>query len=132
MVPPDRAGENPAARHLTKGVEMSCCCVEIDAGDGPKAGTYDSRFVAARKKYKCVECSKTIHPGETYLRDSGVWDDRWVVYHTCETCGRVRKDRVDCGWYYGHMWEDIAACLEWDAETRTNDRSWIHPMFEDS
>ena len=48
----------------------------------------DSRPVA-RRRHRCLLCSRTIHPGETYWQQS-VFDEGSVWAHkTCEHCERV-------------------------------------------
>lgn len=56
----------------------------------------------ARKEHRCVECHKTIAPGELYQYVSGVWEGSASSFKTCLTCDAVRSflsgppNGIDC------------------------------------
>lgn len=50
---------------------------------------------AARKEHICIECARTIAPGETYEYISGVWEHQGQSYKTCIECAEIRIDLED-------------------------------------
>ncbi len=64
---------------------------------------------AARKPHKCIECFRTINPGEQYDRHEGILEGEWMTYKTCLQCLSVREwlAVVCSGWMYGGVLEDI-------------------------
>lgn len=104
----------------------ACCC--IDDGDAP--AVFRSQDVArARKAYRCCECQREIPKGAPYRNESGLWDDRWEVYRICRLCLAIRRDRFNCGYVYGRMWEDLRDCL-WescDCDDPCDCDDWLDP-----
>jgi hypothetical protein len=64
---------------------MSCCYYSADL---PKV--FRSVEVVARKQHTCCECGRDITKGSTYENVTGLWDDFWQTYKTCETCADLR------------------------------------------
>jgi RNase P subunit RPR2 len=66
--------------------------------DGESPSFYKVSFPPARKKHICCECSSDIDPGEKYESFTGIWDEGWDTYKTCETCQMIRieaKSMID-------------------------------------
>lgn len=64
----------------------------------------------AKVAHRCSECGRTIGPGETYLRETFVDEDRKMVTHkTCAHCEVARNWlSAQCGgWCYGGVEEDV-------------------------
>jgi hypothetical protein len=64
---------------------MDCCCDQ----DAPKVFERDE--IVARKTHRCCECGGTILPGNVYERVSGLWEDKWYHFSTCERCADLRR-----------------------------------------
>ena len=58
--------------------------------DGPKA--YHDEYRLARKPHKCCECGGTIFYKERYHIFTGIWDDNWQTFKTCNDCMEIRND----------------------------------------
>ena len=64
----------------------------------------------AKVAHRCAECRREIAPGETYLRETFLDEDREMVTHkTCAHCQIVREWLLrECGgWLYSGIAEDI-------------------------
>lgn len=64
----------------------------------------------AKRPHTCAECRRTIDPGETYLRETFLNEDREMVTHkTCAHCEVARNWlSAQCGgWCYGGVEEDV-------------------------
>ncbi|MBP9034977.1 MAG: hypothetical protein KBG29_13840 [Pseudomonadales bacterium] len=64
----------------------------------------------AKRPHTCAECRRTIDPGETYLRETFLGEDREMVTHkTCAHCEVARNWlSAQCGgWCYGGVEEDV-------------------------
>jgi len=85
----------------------SCGCIYVDSSDSV-ASFVTERVQTARKEHKCFECGRKILPGEKYETASGVWDDRWDTYKTCEDCLSVRAEFFCDGFFYGDIWSNVA------------------------
>lgn len=91
---------------------MECSCtVDVDyTVDGPVCHKTEIR--TARKKHRCIECGKTIIPGEKYEHVWGVWDSSPETYKTCLDCKSLRDVFFD-SWTYTELWEYF---YEWDGD----------------
>lgn len=68
---------------------MGCYC---DA-DAPRV--YRESWPTARRNHKCCECGRTIAAGETYQHVSGLWENGFESYKTCERCADLRDSLAD-------------------------------------
>ncbi len=82
-----------------------CSCVLVDVDDGPSA--FQAADPKARKEHKCCECGRVILPGETYRRESGIWDGDPRRYKTCSECLSIRRVFLCGGWMYGEVLEAL-------------------------
>ena len=88
---------------------MRCdCSCSFDA-DMPKV--CNQRRVKARKAHRCCECGDTIAPGEHYECTTGIWEDTWDTFCTCETCVTIRTDYCGCEYAFGYLAETLWECL---------------------
>lgn len=64
---------------------------------------------AARREYKCDECSRPIPAGECYQRVAGLSYDGWDTWHMCLHCAWASKWLVaQCGGFmHGAVLEDL-------------------------
>lgn len=84
---------------------------------GERADVYHAERVrAARKTYRCYECSKSIAPGESYERTATLYDGSWDVARTCCRCLSARDyitAHAPCFcWLHGSMLDDAKSTLE--------------------
>ena len=63
---------------------MDCSCVDMDVDCC--ADILADTLPVARKKHKCVECSRTIRKGEVYRNERTVFDGIMMTYKTCSDC----------------------------------------------
>lgn len=64
---------------------MGCYC------DYDPATFYEVRKIkAARKDHKCAECRRKIRAGEPYTYTTGLWEEWFGTFHTCQHCQRLR------------------------------------------
>lgn len=91
----------------------ACCCIDVDE---PYKFTDTTEIKRAGKGHLCVECRRVIPKGAPHrlekCLDNGGRSAQWHTYRTCRTCSAMRDDRMSCGWYYGAIWDDLAACHE--------------------
>lgn len=83
----------------------------------------------AAKTYRCCECLKLIHPGESYWYACGKSGGEFWDARTCEICHRVRDSLCPDGYNFGELWGSVrdAYCVdEADAEAMIP-ASWLHP-----
>lgn len=103
------------------------------------------RWRRARKPHRCIECARTINPGERYKRWVTLYDDRWASDATCgHCCEMIRWLTVVClgDFYRGDAIEEIerhvdeldwmaSDSLHWDEERVDqlvgNVRAWSGP-----
>jgi len=80
----------------------------IDDGDG-FATIISTGHHKARKEHVCGECCRKILPGETYLRETIVFEGRRTGHKTCAHCQVVRGWLSDeCGtWAWKMIEEDV-------------------------
>jgi len=88
----------------------SCICVD----PGEVSTLLSRRRRKARKPHRCGECGYIIPPGQEYEIDVTVFEGDLESHKTCIPCVRVRDSLFNCGWYYGHIWDDVheAICDE--------------------
>jgi glutaredoxin len=68
-----------------------------------------SQSVRARKEHACIECRRTIKPGEIYERHKGLLDGRWDLNTTCPHCVAARRflDTICSGeWVFRDVWDE--------------------------
>lgn len=77
---------------------------------------WSQSFPKARKEHSCEECGRKILPGETYEYVSGLWDDWFDTFKTCQHCVDIRtfvKNSVPCFcWAHGNLMDDVKETLE--------------------
>lgn len=80
----------------------------VDESDGNCTELSTSRPVA-RKGHRCMECYRTIQPGEQYTREAVVFEKEFTTYKTCRHCMVAREWlRQECGgWLFQGVGEDI-------------------------
>ena len=86
---------------------MECSCeINIDTDDcGPDA--FKESQPKARKTHTCYECNRVINKGETYTRESGIWDGKPQTYKTCGDCISIRGEFFTGGWWYGGLRDEL-------------------------
>lgn len=74
---------------------MTCCISD----DGPRV--FREEWLKARKPYQCCECWSPIVIGVKYQKVTGLWDDFWDTFRTCEKCAGLRQSlsEVSCPMY---------------------------------
>lgn len=60
--------------------------------------TLREKKVTARKAHRCQACRTTIQPGDTYTRQTNVFDDRVYDWISCAGCSAISLDVWD--WAY--------------------------------
>lgn len=79
---------------------------------------------AARKEWRCEECSGWILPGESYEYTFGKWEGETYEARICQHCVGIRSFvtiSVPCFcWTYGAMLEDAKTAIE-EAYSRARD-----------
>lgn len=90
---------------------MSCGCVYVEH-DGDLGFYAGAETRKAIKEHKCVECSRTIEPGEKYEYASGCWEAGWKHFKTCSDCLSVRKEFFCGGLLFAHMYNDLYYHIE--------------------
>jgi hypothetical protein len=83
---------------------MECACIE--AHDGDFATMLFDKKVVARKKHKCCECRRAIERGETYRKESALYDGTITTYKTCIDCNGIR-DAFVCTFAWGEVLEAV-------------------------
>lgn len=80
----------------------------MDDSDGAVTMIAEGRFYRAKTQHKCAECRRVIHAGESYHRESYVFDRQFSIHKTCAHCMVVRGWlQNECGgWLYGAVEED--------------------------
>jgi hypothetical protein len=80
----------------------------IDDADG-SVTMLGEAFHVARKQHRCVECRRTIEPGERYLCERFVWESALHFHKTCAHCQVARQWlKGECGGYvYGSVEGDL-------------------------
>lgn len=80
----------------------------IDYADDP-AEFYHETMRTARKQHKCLECYRSIEPGEQYERVRAKWDGNISEYKTCQQCLAVREwlNEVCSGFIFGCVRQDL-------------------------
>lgn len=77
---------------------MECGCqsnaCSIDDYDGPEF--FDVSWCTARKEHICLECRKTIKPGDKYEYTAGKWDGEFETFKTCKPCVAIWNEYF-CG-----------------------------------
>lgn len=103
---------------------LSCYC------DFCPPKVFIEKILKARVEHKCCECRRTIHPGEIYYCDTGLWDDGWSRFKVCERCGDLRESFSELGycWEYGTFLSDYAEWLENEGLTRP---AWLQEIFDE-
>jgi hypothetical protein len=93
----------------------------IDDDDG-YLQELDTSTPKARKEHRCGECRRTISPGETYERYTGIWDGAFAVYKTCAHCQQARAwlFRECNGWIFTEVPDELEE--HWRDEPEL--RSW--------
>jgi hypothetical protein len=65
----------------------------------------EAKQVKCRKPHKCKGCRKTIQPGQQAERSSGLFDEHFFRYYTCEDCQRLQisiayeEIKHGCAWH---------------------------------
>ena len=58
--------------------------------EGEEVACWERKNVKARKPHVCEECRHPIVPGETYCKDSYIYDGRWCHAVRCLCCEAAR------------------------------------------
>ena len=101
----------------------SCICIDVDCEE---ADLFTEQIVTARSRYKCCECGVTINPGDQHECANGKWHGDFDTFRTCLACMNVRDSLMECGWYYGQLWETIhnSICI---SQSESDDEYCICP-----
>lgn len=91
----------------------------VDYADGAHVSTQN--VCTARKEHPCVECRRTIRPGERYERAKWLDDFGWCSVATCVQCMAAREWLVaECGgWIYTEVLDELVEHWEESAEYQT-------------
>lgn len=77
---------------------------------------YSSRFVRARKEYRCYECRKLIRVGERHEYAFGVLDGWTYQPRTCMGCVGIRQFvsiNIPCFcWAHGNILDDARSAVQ--------------------
>ena len=84
---------------------MECSCIDADVSDCVEV--LFEKIITARKGHQCLECCKTIKPGEKHYFEKTVYEGDFDEKRTCLDCYSVREHLV-CSFYYGEIWELIS------------------------
>lgn len=95
---------------------METAC-DYDGYDNVMPEFYSRKIRRARKQHECSECGDKINPGERYEYVSGKWDGYFDVFHTCETCKRIREDLAPNA-PFGGLDEVLEECFGGTAQFR--------------
>lgn len=83
-----------------------CSCINT-SGDFETCKVYNEKDRKARKPHPCIECKRTIQPGETYKYGSGIFENKPFSHATCADCQSI-VDAFFCeGRGFGSMWEYV-------------------------
>lgn len=75
----------------------------IDGAEGSTITIWHETTPRARKPWTCIECGRTIPPGEQYLRVAELYDGRWSTLRTCHHCDAAGEWlRAACGGYLAY------------------------------
>lgn len=92
---------------------MDCSCnFETDSDAGAGVNFEPFRVKKSRKTHICGECGVKISVGDTYLKNSGIWNGKFFRYKICVTCESVRVVFFTNGSALGGLWEDFHNNLE--------------------
>lgn len=89
---------------------MDCACVYVGGYDGPNL--YWVKMRIARKPNTCIECERTIEPGEKYEHDQSRYEDWWSSHVTCLDCKSIRDSFFCDGWLFGSMLDNLHEHIE--------------------
>ncbi len=93
---------------------MECSCtVDVEIDD--RCTLLSNRFVKARKKHKCSECHRTIHPGEEYFKEATVYEKHFHDHKTCDDCYSIRQVFFSSGWYFGEIRKQMSEFI-WECQ----------------
>lgn len=72
--------------------------------------------LTARKPWRCIECGRTIQPGERYHYTTGrlVTEKQWQQIRQCQHCHTAADWllAICSGWIYGEVYNDLRE--HWD------------------
>ena len=69
---------------------------------------WESRTHRARKKHHCEYCGKVIEVGETYSRETGMYEGDFNDYCLCMRCRNVISYfKYDCSYELGEFADDL-------------------------
>lgn len=73
----------------------------------------------ARKSHHCSLCTGPIHPGQTYFRDTLVYDGSVYDWLTCPACDADDIHMLVLDWAGGYLDEGVSVevAYEWATET---------------
>lgn len=77
----------------------------------------------ARKKHQCMDCRRTIAPGERYHYATGLADGRWSVMKLCQHCEVAAEwlSEVCNGYLYGAIGMELLEHWEEDTTFRSRE-----------
>jgi hypothetical protein len=87
---------------------MSDCSCSITMDIDESVQMLSQKKVTAKKAHKCGECNRDISIGETYLKETYVYDGKISMEKTCMDCLSIR-DNLFCSWYYQALLETLEA-----------------------
>lgn len=86
---------------------MECSCTVANYGGDYYHEMINVRIPVARKQHECVECRKTIEPGEKYEYLVQVYGGDFQTYKTCLDCRQVVDIFFSDGGTFGRVWPDL-------------------------
>lgn len=84
---------------------MDCSVVASSVEEFSKILT--QKLQKARKKHRCGECRKDIHPGQIYELYTGVQDGSVFTAKTCISCVDLRSNFFRDGYMFGYLIDDF-------------------------
>lgn len=86
------------------------------ADDSEGYEVYRDAHPVARKPHQCIDCFRTIEPGERYHYGCGLYEGDWDSNHQCLRCeaAALWLTMVCNGWLWGGVREDLAEHWEED------------------
>lgn len=100
----------------------------------------ESATPTARTEHRCNNCGRTIAPGETYHRQSNVYEDRAYTWKSCQHCEATAQLLDLYSWAddYGvgpdnfvnhdpETWAEARLCVLWRKQWRRKDGT-LYPI----
>ena len=87
---------------------MESCQCDCSCYDAEPYDFYELTYPKARKAHICMECYRTIKPGEKYELIKGKCAGEFEVFKTCVGCMNLRTDLGCC---QGVLEDTVQGCF---------------------